>query len=67
VFLSSPSARTLSITLPTRVSFSTTESAYLLLEIDLPSNSGAGMFGWCTFMKLMLMKNGWFDFAALSR
>jgi hypothetical protein len=36
-----PRARTLSSTWPIRVSFSTRESAY----------------GWCTFMKLMLMKN----------
>ena len=28
-------------------------------DIDLCSNSGAGMFGWWTFMKLTLMKNGW--------
>ncbi|OIQ68557.1 hypothetical protein GALL_498480 [mine drainage metagenome] len=55
------------MTRPIRVSFSTMESAYLLLEMDLPSNSGAGMFGWCTFMKLMLMKNGLPDLAALSR
>ena len=30
---------------PIRVSFSTTESAYLLFDIDLPWNSGAGMLG----------------------
>ena len=41
-----------------RVSFSTRESAYLLLDNDLWMKSGCGMFGWCTFMKLMLMKNG---------
>jgi hypothetical protein len=41
-----------------RVSFSATESANLLFESDFNWNSGAGMFGWCTFMKLMLMKNG---------
>ena len=50
-----------------RVSFSTSESAYLLLDIDLWMKSGCGMFGWCTFMKLMLMKNGLPDLAALSR
>jgi hypothetical protein len=55
------------MTLPIRVSFSTTESAYLLLDIDLFWKSGCGMFGWCTFMKLTLMKNGLLDLAALSR
>ncbi len=43
---------------PIRELTSTTESAYLLLDIDLPMKSGCGMFGWCTFMKLMFMKNG---------
>src|SRR5262249_62253313 len=43
-----------------------TESAYLLFDMDLWMNSGAGKFGWCTFMKLMLMKNGWFGFFAAS-
>lgn len=53
---------------PTRVSNSTIESAYLLFDIDLCSNSGAGRFGWCTFMKLTLRKNGLpGSFAALSR
>ncbi|MNI85322.1 hypothetical protein D3C73_1423020 [compost metagenome] len=52
---------------PIRVSSSTTESAYLDLEIDLWTNSGAGRFGWCTFMKLTLMKNGLSDLAAVSR
>ena len=55
------------MTRPMRVSFSTSESAYLLLDIDLWTKSGCGMFGWCTFMKLMLMKNGLPDLAALSR
>ena len=50
-----------------RVSFSTRESAYLLLDNDLWVKSGCGMFGWCTFMKLMLMKNGVLDLAARSR
>jgi hypothetical protein len=31
-------------------SSSTTESAYLVFEIDLLSNSGAGMFGWWFFL-----------------
>ena len=53
------------MTLPIRVSFSTTESAYLLLDMDLCSKSGCGMFGWCTFMKLMLMKNGLSDLGRL--
>ena len=65
--LSRPSARTLSTILPMRVSFSTRESAYLLLDNDLWMKSGCGMFGWCTFMKLMLMKNGVLDLAARSR
>ena len=43
---------------PMRASSSTTESAYLLLDIDLWMKSGCGMFGWCTFMKLTFMKNG---------
>ena len=43
---------------PTRASASTMESAYLLLDSDLWMKSGCGMFGWCTFMKLTLMKNG---------
>ena len=43
---------------PMRVSNSTMESAYLVLDMDLCSNSGAGMLGWCTFMKFTLMKNG---------
>ncbi len=55
------------MTLPIRVSFSTMESAYLLLDMDLWMKSGCGMFGWCTFMKLTLMKNGLPDLAALSR
>ena len=50
-----------------RVSFSTMESAYLDFDIDLCSKSGCGMFGWCTFMKLTLMKNGLPPLAALSR
>jgi hypothetical protein len=34
----------------------------------LCSNSGAGRFGWWTFIKLMLTKNGWSGcFAASSR
>ena len=52
---------------PIRVSFSTIESAYLLLDGDLLMKSGWGRFGWCTFMKLMLMKNGAPAVAALSR
>ena len=53
--------------LPMRVSFSTIESEYLLFVGDLPMKSGAGMFGWCTFMKLMLMKKGLPPLAAPSR
>jgi len=52
---------------PIRASSSTTESAYLLLDKDLCSYSGAGRFGWCTFMKLTLMKKGLSDLAAVSR
>ncbi len=53
---------------PMRVSSSTTESAYLLFDMDLYWNSGAGRFGWCTFMKLTLMKKGLPGFlAAVSR
>ena len=55
------------MTRPIRVSFSTTESAYLVFEGDLWTKSGWGMFGWCTFMKFMLMKKGWSDFAARPR
>ena len=43
---------------PMWASSSTTESAYLLFDIDLCMKSGCGRFGWCTFMKLTLMKNG---------
>ena len=43
---------------PMRASSSTTESAYLDFDSDACSNSGAGMLGWWTFMKLTLMKNG---------
>ena len=49
------------------MSSSTTESANFDFEIDWCSNSGAGMFGWWTFMKLTLMKKGFFDLAASSR
>src|SRR5262245_62075243 len=53
---------------PLRASSSTTESAYLLLDSDLCSYSGAGRFGWWTFMKFTLMKNGLLvSFATLSR
>ncbi|MNL72735.1 hypothetical protein D3C87_1980940 [compost metagenome] len=52
---------------PMRVSSSTMLSAYFDFDSDLCSNSGAGMFGWCTFMKLTSMKNGLSDFAASSR
>ena len=52
---------------PMRVSSSTTELAYFDLDIDFSWNSGAGMLGWCTFMKLTLMKKGLSgDFAAVS-
>ena len=50
---------------PMRASSSTTESAYLLLESDLCTYSGAGRFGWCTFMKLTFMKNGSSNLARL--
>ena len=53
---------------PMRVSSSTIESAYLVFDSDLSWNSGAGRFGWCTFMKLTLMKKGLSgDLAAVSR
>ena len=50
---------------PMRASSSTTESAYFDFDSDLCSNSGAGRFGWCTFMKLTLMKNGLSGLAGL--
>src|SRR5215475_2390168 len=55
------------MTRPIRASFSTTESAYLLLDRDLWTKSGCGMLGWCTFMKLKLMKKGLPALAARSR
>ena len=54
---------------PMRVSSSTTESAYFDFDDRLAAGTpGAGRFGWCTFMKLTLMKNGVSGvFAASSR